>query len=130
MGKLLGRALKLGGLLFLVAIVGFCGFLNLVNAPSKGERDQQARADANQLIEALGAYYSDQDAYPPALDELTPRYLSRIPEPQVGGAFEYVPATGGRDFRLGYPEAPMGALPSDGFYSYEASSGQWRFAVR
>ena len=113
----------------MLMFVGFCGFVNLMKAPSKGERDRQARTDANQLVEALGAYYSDQGAYPPALNKLTPRYLNRIPEPPVGGAFEYVPGTGGQNFSLGYLEAPMGALPSDGFYSYEASSAKWQFAV-
>lgn len=130
MGRLLTRSIKLGGWLVLAAFVGFCGFVNLVNLPGKGESDREARANAHELVEILGAYYSDHGRYPEALGELSPRYVARLPEPSEGRSFEYVPDPDGHDFALGYFEAPVGALPSDGFYSYDASSGEWQFAVR
>jgi hypothetical protein len=130
MGRLLARALKLGGWLVFLAFVGFCGLVNLVNLPSKGEWDNEARASAHELVEILGAYYSEHGRYPQALRELSPGYVARLPEPGEGHSFEYVPDPEGQDFTVGYFEAPVGALPSDGFYSYDSSSGKWEFAVR
>jgi type II secretory pathway pseudopilin PulG len=130
MKKLLVRALKLGGLLVSIGFVGFCGLVNFVNLPSKGERDREARANAQQQVELLRAYYSDHGTYPKTLGELSPGYAARLPEPREGHSFEYVPDPEGQDFTLAYPEAPMGALPSDGSHSYRASSGEWEFTVR
>jgi hypothetical protein len=130
MGRLIARALKLGGWFLLLGLIGFCGFVNLANLPNKGEHERKARTSANQLVEVLGAYYSDHGVYPQALRDLTPRYVERLPVPREGRSFDYVPASGGQNFTLGYFEAPVGALPSDGFYSYEAESGAWEFAVR
>ncbi|MBW2290955.1 MAG: hypothetical protein JRG94_01440 [Deltaproteobacteria bacterium] len=130
MRKLLARTLKVLGVLFVLSFVGFCGLVNLGNLPSKGERDRHARAGAEQLVEALDAYYSDQRAYPPELDRLAPRYLATIPESWGDRPFEYAQSTGGQDFSLGYVDAPMGTLPNDGYHSYEASIGHWQFEVR
>ena len=130
MRKLLARTFKVLGVLCLLTIVGFCGLASLWNLPSKGERDRHARAGAQQLVEALDAYYSDQRAYPPELDQLAPRYLASIPESWGDRAFEYALAAGGQDFTLGYVDAPIGTLPNDGYHSYEASIGSWQFEVR
>jgi type II secretory pathway pseudopilin PulG len=130
MGKMLARAAKVGGCLLLLSFVGVCGFVNLVNSPSKGERDRAARANAHELIVALETYHSDHGRYPKALRDLAPRYAARLPEPREGRSFEYVAGPDGLNFTLGYFEAPVGALPSDGFHSYYADSGEWDFAIR
>jgi hypothetical protein len=128
-GKVIRRLFKVAGSMLLVAMLGLCGFVNLVNAPDKADRDRQARGQASRLIAGLGDYRAEQGRYPAALEELVPRFVSEIPSSASGGGFEYAPIDDGREFELGYFEAPMGVLPSDGFNSYESRTASWRFEV-
>jgi type II secretory pathway pseudopilin PulG len=127
--KLLRGAAKAAGCLMLLAVVGFCGMVNFASAPKKAERDRQARADALVLITVLETYRSEEGRYPAVLEDLIPRFVVEVPGHSDGEIFRYEHFPELHGFKLGYFEAPIGTLPSDGFHSYESTSENWRFDV-
>ena len=129
MRKAIRGIVKAGGYIFLLALVSFCGVVNLVNAPQKSERDRRARVDALELISALEGFRSEAGRYPDDLSELVPQYLSEVPSRAGGGPFLYQQLIDTHGFTLGYFDAPMGTLPSDGYHIYDSSSKEWTFKL-
>ena len=117
------------GLVVLLSI-GFCVAVNLVNAPHKGETDDTNRESAIQIIRALELQKEAHGAYPAGLNALVPKHLKTLPRVQrSGNEFDYEVLLEGEDFRIAYPEAPIGALPSDAEYEYRASVERWELKV-
>jgi len=117
----------LGGLL-----LAFFLFVNLVNAPHKGETDQLNRRKGDCIIAALRAYQRDHGRYPETLDALAPDYLKAVPQRVIrpgettGRPFDYEIAKEGKEFKIGYMEAAIGMLPSDSESIFDSSTGEWK----
>ena len=123
---MLRRVVKAILLLPVLLGFGFCAFVNLVNAPHKGETDAANRALAQAMVAALMAHSRATGGYPSDLEALVPDYLDQLPPKQrLDWPFHYQLEQGGRDFALSYPEAPYGALPSDAYFRYRSNTGRW-----
>ena len=96
--------------------------------------DQENQASAEKVIRALLDYQSEHGLYPRRLDALVPEYLptesdicwaSRTGEPRVK-RFNYESIGEGQDFKLRYPQAPVGPIRSDAAFEYQGSRGAWK----
>jgi len=123
------RVVKIALSLVVLLGLGFCVLVNFVNAPDKAAADDANRQAADRIAAALHAYQAKNGVYPPELAALVPEFLSEKPQQSSGAAFSYQASPDGKEFRLAYPEAPIGALPSDAEYELKASTGKWDYVV-
>lgn len=90
-------------LLVVIAIIGILASIVLVSLNSARERSRDARrvADINQMRTALETFHLDDTAYPAALSELSPEYMTTVPNDPQGNAYLYGQCAGGSGFALG-----------------------------
>lgn len=86
MKKTIGHKNKSFTLVELLIVVGIVGILaGLIvaainpNLLRQKARDANRKKDISVLSEAVGQYYADNNAYPAALTDLVPEYLTSVP---------------------------------------------------
>ena len=127
------RVLSVLAAIVVMAFVGFFAFVNCANAPAKKRIDAANRAAAEQVVSALQAHREGAGTYPATLAELVPARIPAVPPcATVSGTpreFGYERGADGKSFVLRYPEAPFGALPSDGEYVWDSARRDWSLEV-
>ncbi|CAB1370640.1 hypothetical protein [Denitratisoma oestradiolicum] len=91
---------------------GICCAAALLVLAMNYANNQLARSRAENLVAAVETFHRDQQRYPHRLDELVPRYLSRLPLAKytlMFNEFRYIP--GEQDPELLYVELPPFGRP-------------------
>lgn len=79
--------------IFTVSILFLAGFLTLACPAPCDIKDDETRAiyaDLSPIEQAIEDFHKDQKTYPKNLNELSPKYLSKIPQAAGGRKFRYI----------------------------------------
>ena len=113
-----------------VVISLFAIFVIGVLLPPKKHTDEINREEGDRIVNALEAYHHANQAYPPELSQLMPKFIPQIPpQHRVNGEtspFHYQTSDNNRAYVLSFAEAPLGSFESDAVFEYDSHAQAWK----
>ncbi len=84
-----------------VAPTGATDLMELLGGARKDAFDSQRKSDLAQLQTAMALYYDDNQNYPVSLNDVSPKYIIRLPiDPKTSASYTYASSDGQLSYRL------------------------------
>jgi hypothetical protein len=114
-----------------IVVIGlFAIFVIGVLLPPKKHTDEINREEGDRIVNALEAYHRANQAYPPELSQLVPKFIPQIPPQHRAngetGPFQYETSDNHGAYVLRFNEAPLGSFESDACFEYDSRTQAWK----